>query len=423
MSFDLAIGVNGAELNTASPAIYTKLYPKVFTGSQKSSYLGIDYTVGWDVKVAPTFDLSAPSSDEFLINQLRDRALTDALDTKLQEAPNLSAVASAIPTFTVHFSEVDISIQGGVTVNLKLDFTANCSVQITGNILSFDVNSVTVAQQSDPVQNYLVQHIVAPQIQSILQDLFKGITIPPISVEGIDLSVPSVGIVNNSVIAAVNLLASGTPPPPDSSTPWPASPFFALLGNNVVQKVMENALASATNNFSNHGSGGDHWAGYHWSYGLSLRSPQTSISGTSIDLKVSLGGEVSGGVEVVYVPLTLGLKAGTIPSPIEASLGIKISGTSAEIVMQDVHTFTIYVTPNSVPGWVLGWLVTAIVNGIVLSITPIVTSFLKNINVQGFDIPTYSISVSGESLTLTPGGLQMSNVAGYLAAEGHITIT
>lgn len=423
MSFDLAMGVNGDELNTASQSIYTKLYPKVFTGSQKSSYLGVDYTVAFDVKVAPTFDLSTSLSNELRVKNLQERAKAEGKEEVLNEVGDLSGLSDSTPSFKVNFSEVDISISGGITVNLKLDFTADCSVSINGSTLSFEVNSVSVAPLPDPVQNYLVQHIVAPQIQSILQSLFSGITIPPITVAGIDLSTPSVGIVSNSVVAAVNLAASGTPPAPDSSFPWPSSSFFTLLGNNVVQKAMEEAMASATNSFSDHGSGGDHWAGYNWSYDLSLKSPSSSINGTAIDVTFDLSGGVSGGVEVVYVPLSLGLDAGTIPSPISTTLELDIKGDSAEIVMKDVGTFAVYVHPNSVPGWVLGWLVTAIVNGIIMSVTPIITSFLKDINVQGFSIPTFSIDVDSETLTLSPENLNMSNVEGYLAAEGSITIS
>jgi hypothetical protein len=423
MAFDLAIGVSANELNTASQTFYTELYPSLFTGEQNNTYKGIAYTVNWDVKNAPVFNLSASADSAVRVAALQRRAQSYKKEESLTAVKNLSALAGAAPSFQVNFPLVNVTLGGGITVTLPLPLTADCTIAISGNTLSFEVNQVTTPPITDPVQNYLVQNIVVPQILAIAQSLLGGITIPPLSVSGINLSVPSVGIVNNCIIAAANLQASGTPPPPDGSIPWPTSPFFALLGQNIVQQGMINAMASATNRFSDSGSGGDSWAGYNWSYGLYLTNPSTSIQGTAINVNFNLSGSVSGGVEVVWVPLSLSFNANTDPDP-DVTLGVSVNGNTVTLVTDGMNVFTIVVTPgSSVPDWVLGWLISAIIDAVVSSVTPLITQFLKGISVAGFNIPTYSATVSGKTITLTPNNLQATNVAGYLTMVGQISIT
>ncbi|MEI9918535.1 MAG: hypothetical protein WDO14_07010 [Bacteroidota bacterium] len=151
---------------------------------------------------------------------------------------------------------------------------------------------------------------------------------------------------------------------------------------------MVGALASATSKFSDHGSGGNSWAGYNWSYSLALVNPAVDIQGTSINVGLSITGGASGGVEVVYVPLSLGLNAYAKPDP-NVTLGISIVGNKVLLTTQNVNPFAVLVVPNSVPGWVLGWLVAAIVTGIVSSVTPLITLFLNGINVGGSRHPQF----------------------------------
>ncbi|MEI9918536.1 MAG: hypothetical protein WDO14_07015 [Bacteroidota bacterium] len=209
MNFDLAIGVSGTELNSASQAVYSALYPGIFTGSQVVNYQGLSFNVQWDVKNAPVFDLSTQVDPSIHLNALKEKAM--ASNPQAIQSLDLTALAAAIPSFQVSFPLVNITLSGATSVTLPMTLTASCTVQITNNAVAFNVSQVTAPPLQDPVQNYLVQNIVLPQILKISQNLFSGITIPPLSVDGVNLSSPSVGIVNNAVIAAANLQQSGTP--------------------------------------------------------------------------------------------------------------------------------------------------------------------------------------------------------------------
>ncbi|HET7505706.1 MAG TPA: hypothetical protein VFK02_32020 [Kofleriaceae bacterium] len=427
MTFDVAVGVTGAQLNVASQALYQALYPRVFTGSQQVTYQGLSFTVEFDVQAAPQFDLSGAATTKPADTAALLGAELAAQRPSVGEPPEdvhalLAAVAPALPTFSVQLPGVAMKLSSGTTTSLTLPLTVQCGIANSGSTISFLPYAVTAPQQSDPVTNYLVQSIVLPAVKGMMQQLLAGITIPPISVPGVALSAPSLGIVQGAVIAAVNLASSGTPPPPDGSITWPTTPFFTLLGPRVIQQLVVNAMASTTNRFSDSGSGGDFWGGYRWSYGLSLTSPQTSIQGTSIAMSFTLQGGVSAGVHVTWLSVDLGFDAYARPNP-SLVAGASIRGGQLVLTTQSVAPFTIFVVPNSVPSWVLGWIIAAIINAVVTSLTPLVTVFLKDIDIESFSIPTYSVAVGDTRLTLTPSDLSIQNVAEMLALTGTATIS
>jgi hypothetical protein len=241
-------------------------------------------------------------------------------------------------------------------------------------------------------------------------------------VENVPLTAPSVGVVGGYVIAAVNLAGSPVPPPPDGSFAWPGTPFFALLGPGLIQQLAVVAASSATNNFSASGSGGNDWGGYRWSYSLSLTNPRAGIQGAGIQLQFTLAGGVSAGVTVLYIPVDLGFSAHAAPDP-SAGAEVTVQGGELVLTVTSVAPFTIYVIPATVPTWIFGWLITAIINGVTLTLSPLVTAFLKNIRLQSYKVPAYSVSVEGTTLVLTPANLSVSNVGGMIALTGNATVT
>jgi hypothetical protein len=309
-----------------------------------------------------------------------------------------------------------------VTTKLTIALTARCQVLSQAGKVSFVPQDVTAAPLSDPVTNYLVQHVVLPAVKNMLTQLLSGVSIPPIQVANIPLSAPAVGVTNGYVIATVSLASGPAPSPPDGSFPWPGTPFFALLGPALIQQLAVEATQSATNRFSAGGSGGSGWAGYSWSYGLSLTNPRSSIQGSGAQLQFTLSGGVSAGFTLMWVPISLAFNAYAAPDP-TANASITIAGNQLVMTATSVNPFTIYVLPGSVPTWIFGWLVTAVINAVVLSLTPLVTTFLKNIQLDSYQVPTYSVTVDGTTLTLTPVNLTISSAGGMIALTGNAAIS
>jgi hypothetical protein len=433
MSFDIAVGMSGDQLNAALAAVYDEVYPDLFTGSYQVEYAGLMFTVGIDVKEPPKFDLRPIAPAPALARELTARIEAEpGAEAEPQGGPAgergpgkdeiIAAVAEAYPSFTVVLPASALTFSNGVTSTLTLTLTAYCYLENGPGPISFVPYSVTAPEQLDPVNNYFVQDIVLPHIKTMLTQVLAGVTIPPIEVANVPLSPPSIGIADDYVIAAANLASSGTPPPPDGSFPWPSTPFFALLGPNLIQQLGVLAASSATNNFSDSGGGGDYWGGYDWEYGLSLTDPSPTIQDNDVEFAFTLRGTVSAGVHVAILSIDLGFNAYAEPDP-RANISLSIDADQLVLVAQSVAPFTIFVTPNTVPTWVFGWLITAIVNCVTVSLTPLITEFLKNIRLDSYAIPTYSVSVAGKNLRLTPVNLSVGNAGGMIGVAGNVTIT
>jgi hypothetical protein len=425
MSFDVAIGINQAQLNSASQAVYSALYPNVFKGSASGQFAGETYTVDYDVKAAPAFDLSVPTDREALMAWGRGQLAAGGHDLAAFE-PLLPTLAANVPGFAVNFAQVDLNLvpsSGGSAIPLVLGLTALCHVEVSGSTVSFAPYQVTAQATGNPETQALVQALVVPQIMAMAQSLLSGLTIPPLSVAGVSLSPPSIGIVNGSVIAAAAVNAA-TPPPPDGSTAWPSTPFFALLSANAIQALAVQEMSSISNHYSDSGSGGGCVAGYDWSYGLSLANPQIGVQGDgSVAMGFSLAGSVSGSVHVGPLSIGLDFNANGEPDP-SLTATIQQVGSAIDIVTQSVNPFTIVVTPGgSVPDWVLGWIISAIIDAVVSSVTPLITTFLNGINIASIQIPTYSFSVDGTALSFTPQNLQIGDWAGNLSITGSLAVT
>ena len=104
-----------------------------------------------------------------------------------------------------------------------------------------------------------------------------------------------------------------------------------------------------------------------------------------------LVGSVDAGVTVFWIPIGLGYKAVARPTP-AANCRIFASGSSLRVVEDSFAPFTLLVEPTgSIPTQVLSWMTEFIVFSIVAALTPLVTTFLKNINFTTLNVPSFSV--------------------------------
>ena len=62
-----------------------------------------------------------------------------------------------------------------------------------------------------------------------------------------------------------------------------------------------------------------------------------------------------------------------------------------------------------------------IVQGVVAALTPLVTTFLKDIDFTTLQVPSFTESIAGEGITITPADLSVQAVAGQLALAGRLS--
>ena len=65
--YDLLVGLNQDRLNLITQQAYdsSSLKSSLFSGKQSGEYSGIQYALHWSLESAPTFDLRAPTNEEW----------------------------------------------------------------------------------------------------------------------------------------------------------------------------------------------------------------------------------------------------------------------------------------------------------------------------------------------------------------------
>jgi len=75
---DVVIAITEEQLTSLSQETYNAAYPQIFTGTVQYLFEETNFTINWDVKAAPVFDLS-PSN-------VAKRAVTHALTERIKDA-------------------------------------------------------------------------------------------------------------------------------------------------------------------------------------------------------------------------------------------------------------------------------------------------------------------------------------------------
>jgi hypothetical protein len=392
MAFDLAVGMSGDQMNAAAATVYQTLRGKnqVFTGSLPGNYQGEPYTIDYDVQAPPAFDLGTATPQAFALTLPKVALTLTHKETKAQ---------------------------------LTLAFTVACQVLNQAGKVSFVPQSVSTPEQPDPVNDWLVQHVVVPAIKTMMTTLLAGVQIPSIQVAGINLTPASVGIVRGYVIAAVNVAkdGAGPPPPPDSSFAWPATPFFALLGNGLVQQLAAIAASSSANQFSGHPSSGDHWAGHELDYSFTLANPRAQIQGTGLKFQFGMSGSIDAIIWFIQIRTDYAFNGTASPDP-GVSTDITVENNQLVVKAKTVDDFTMQVTPANAGAWLLV-IFMPLISIMVLAIPAMVKSFMQGLQLGSYQIPTYSLVVGSTTLTLTPTDLSVSNVGGMIALTGSAQVT
>ena len=421
--FDVAIALTQDELNNGSQQVYSKLYPRVFTGSQNVSLSGFK-TVSWDVKAAPSFDLSTQAVETVAEDLYGQAVALAAGDTEnacsLEDATAL--VAELGTTFVMDCASVDMTLvqDSGEKKTIQLqNVTGNCLLTTTGNSPSFQATSVTSDPVSDETTEFFVKLVILPALENMLNSLFTGLKIPPLSLGGISLSLPSLAITDAHVVVAANLASKGTPAPAGAGS-WTGSPLSILMSRDALQS----AASGQTTHVYDSDHKGSKFSGYVWyKFSYNIDRPSLSIAGSDVNISFSLHGSIGAGFEIVYIPIGLDYAAKAVPG-LSAMCRLQPSGSKLELISESVAPFTIEVKPTgSISSKVLSWMLEFIVQGVVGTLSPVVSAFLGGIKFASMDMPTYTESIAGVTVTMTPANLSVTNVSGYLAMGGNLSIT
>lgn len=391
MSFDFAIGLNKAELDSLSQNLYRALYSLLFVGSTKVHYADEEFDVEWNVKAPAVFDLSG--------------------------------VPGSVAGFSFTYPQVELTISSPGVAKHSLTVTVIARARMIVNAdgsQSIDVYEVDCPPLPEPVDNWIFQKAIAPKILAAAQQAFGAVKIPPLQVPGIQVSAPVPFVREERLIAIANIGPNPPPVPDPGSFPWPGNPFFLLLGQRGLQAAADYAVGRGAH-FQDSGSGGGSFAGYDWGYSLSLGGLQVGIAGDAISFRGEAGGSAWGSVHIAWVVET-GIQYEVRTNNLSGVLQPFVEGNFLYVRSLDIDV-SISVTPRgNLLEEILGYALEG-AQAIVGSFDSYAQRYLENLKFPAFEIPSYHLEIGSVRLTATPVSLTTIGAGGMLGLGGQILVT
>lgn len=419
-NFDIALVLDQTAINTMAATIYAKGKESLFKGSIDAEGL----TIGWKVNSCPVINCKAPSEQlaKKIVASCDITGKYPELIAHLEANPkSRDSVATVMATsdnlFTLSVQSFELTF-GDVAESVIVPVIARCCLTVRGVSVEINLLSISINVKGQVNQN-IVDKFIIPRMTKILGDIFKGVSIPVLSIRGLNLGATYVSIQNSRVIAFA-CLSTNTSPASIDGFNFPDCQFSAMLSVSSLQQEVYSLMNGKTFGPTGSVDIGIGSLAYHAT--VSVQNPQASLNGTNLEVVVGLNGSASGGLQVGCVYPTIGFNVYATPNPV-ITCSIALNGDQVSIKASSVAPFAAIVVPTGVA------LTLAPFSGLTGSaIASTVTATLGSALVQqlslgsSYLVPTMPIKYQGLSVTVQAINLSVNNASGYLAIEGDIHV-
>lgn len=425
MNCDLMVGADVDVVNEVAEEVYEQLYPRYFTGSRPLDVEGASFTVTWDVKEAPVFDLTPPArTDESLRAHLAAHRVPEA-----DLAEHTAALAASLDgsTFQVLLNRVRITVDSGDGDPAEEDAAITVDVQATTSgtgLFTLDPYKAT-ADAPSKVDRIFLDKVVLPNVLDQARQVLAGISLPAPQISGLALSVPVPVIEPGQAMAALNLAEHGTPTPPFPDS-GPDSPFFVLLGKDAVERVAQLATASLDGQ-PFHADDSEDVLGSTGYYKADVTMSDVRCEVVwdddvpSVRVTTAVSGSGSAGIDWFWGSSTDAFFDVTLePDPV-VTLTLGADGTTLNATAADVSSFDLKLTPTS--GDIVSAIVSWVVDALSSTFGGIVGDALRGLKFPVGTFPAVPIDVDPVHLDATPTELELTRSGDAVVLQGRVSIT
>ncbi|MBX2828933.1 MAG: hypothetical protein KTR22_12275 [Flavobacteriaceae bacterium] len=423
-NFDMAIGIDGTTMDQGSSTLYSKLYPKLFTGSQEIKLEGIEFKVSWNVKSAPTFTLSAPTNGKALLKaHLMGDAFRYPVDTNTMVETYMSSMADS--TFQMNMSDVEMTVSSSShSATDKVDVTIVVEASSTGGKMTLNPIKAT-GKTSNPSDQALINAVILPQAMKMAGSILSGIDLPPLSFGGISLTAPALIVSDNHIVALANLAGKSVPSAPFPST-WPSSAFFALLSSDAkVEMAKLSTKYIEGKSFGKSGKLGFKIGDLHYNAKITMGALSISDAGpTSINFSSTGTGNVNAGIKIGCTNIGLNYDLYAKPN-LSGNIGLSIvNSIDIQAETSNMNTFVLILKPTGNPvEWILSAVTDPLLQAITAIFSPLITKLFNGYKFNTGPLPSFPINVEGVSLTATPTNVSLGAYEGMMLASGNVSIS
>ena len=233
-TYDIAAGASSGGLNALVAELYANAAArqKLFAGTvTKTLTTGIGVTATYDVKAVPTFQLAAPTQEQW------DQAQKTPHDAPLPTTNVFQLVLSDI-AISVQMTDVDpLKAEGAVTaIGTAVFADNNVTLRLAGLIL--DESSLSV------FDTIVVNEVLLPALTDLVNKAVSGLPLPQLpTFEGFSFQSPVLAISPAGLVVASSL--TDDPAPDLGGFTFPDVSLFVLARGTAINRVLAKAVPSS----------------------------------------------------------------------------------------------------------------------------------------------------------------------------------
>ena len=407
-TYDAVAGCDQSTLNSIAASIYAQV-PQIFSGSVTVNKYNIT-TVSYSIGAAPTFTL-APSA-------MAANAYRRALAGRVSEAALENDVAQlAQASFTVSISSLNmvINYSDGTNTTLAASLEGGAQAQTQPNsTLTLTLVSGSLSIPADPDMAKILNEVAVPAIiQYLNQNVLKPITIPPIIVEGISLTAPTVLTANGDLLAFTAMQPSVVTPPTGNT--WPANVVFV----GVDSALLNAGAAAFVSKLNPNGT-------WQWSHGIAVctlsldASYQVAVTNPQLALNPGVNGQLAGTVSLSaavsfsakcgFLNPSFSAKATATPTVV-ATVGIN-SANQVVVTFNSLSNVNFNFNFSGVPQFL-----NSLLSDIANLLSPVMAAAVNAV-LGGHSFTVYSIPQINLTLGKIPLTIQLTQMSISTASEG-----
>ena len=423
-AFDLAIGLDATSMNTAAAAIYTQIYPTLFTGKQSVAKDGLNFDVSWDVKSAPTFDLSPPPNPAAIIaDHLALPAAQGHFPVELAKVQDALLAELQDQVFQMKMSDVALTVAGGgasATDKVAVDIFVRAS-SIGGVLALAPLKAVGTTES--PSDQWFINAVLLPQAMKLATTLLSCIHLPPLTYPGLMMTAPAIFVDDQRIIAMANI--AGKPVPVPQPGAWPQSPFFALMSNDAKIRVAQANTASVIGKGS--GKHGNLNIGigtlYYTAEFKVLSVAFADSTANSLHFTGEIGGSVSAGIKIGCTKFGLNYQLFSSPEP-SGTITLSGNGDTGVVARTSrLSTFVLVLNPSGSPiEWILSAATDPLLQTLTAAFSPLITTIFNGISFAAFDIKPFPFDYDQVHLKAQPENVQIGDFQGLMAVTGTVAV-
>ncbi|HWI63558.1 MAG TPA: hypothetical protein VNT75_17125 [Symbiobacteriaceae bacterium] len=433
MQFDIAVGMREDLLNRMAKEVHPQLHPVLFNKTINLPDLLLRVT--FDVPEAPVFDLIPLTQNQVRVIGEAARARAPERFTGVT-ADVLEALIHEVPTVSVKFRKIEVTMVSTLDnheTKLVFGATAFCraGIDLEHARITLKVMHIDVANMTNEQIVFIIDHVVTPKIQELLDQYLGSLPVPPLNLGSVPLSTPLVVIKDSRIIALANVLPKGTPAFPTMSD-WPDSEMFSLVSPDGL-----NAAATLALNLAN-----PHFAGSEtqsidiklakfkakWRYDVTLYDPKVTVDSP---ISLSLENRIRAGIHLEMdtlfgdpsVDLSVTIK---VEPHLRATLDAAMDQNHRLILgVKQVEPFRLEVSIDQLPDWAkpaTKWITGTVTGALTEAILRVLNPFLSQIRIPVYTIPEMEITAGPVHLYLVPARVSIYPLNGMLAMKGSFDV-